>query len=53
MQKASLQKAVKMTEKSESTLRRDVKKGKVSADPGRTQDICGLTYQSCNAPMAN
>ena len=32
MQKASLQQAVKMTEKSESTLRRDVKKGKVSAE---------------------
>ena len=31
MQKASLQQAVKMTGKSESTLRRDVKKGKVSA----------------------
>lgn len=32
MHKVSLQKAVKMTEKSESTLRRDVKKGKVSAE---------------------
>ena len=32
MHKVSLQQAVKMTEKSESTLRRDVKKGKVSAD---------------------
>ena len=32
MQKVSLQQAVKMTDKSESTLRRDVKKGKVSAD---------------------
>ena len=32
MQKASLQQAVKMTGKSESTLRRDVKKGKVSAE---------------------
>ena len=32
MQNVSLQKAVKMTEKSESTLRRDVKKGKVSAE---------------------
>ena len=32
MQKVSLQQAVKMTNKSESTLRRDVKKGKVSAD---------------------
>ena len=31
MQNVSLQQAVKMTEKSESTLRRDVKKGKVSA----------------------
>ena len=31
MQKVSLQQAVKMTSKSESTLRRDVKKGKVSA----------------------
>ena len=31
MHKVSLQQAVKMTEKSESTLRRDVKKGKVSA----------------------
>ena len=31
MQNVSLQKAVKMTGKSESTLRRDVKKGKVSA----------------------
>ena len=31
MHKVSLQKAVKMTGKSESTLRRDVKKGKVSA----------------------
>jgi len=31
MQKSSLQQAVKMTGKSESTLRRDVKKGKVSA----------------------
>ena len=31
MQKISLQQAVKMTGKSESTLRRDVKKGKVSA----------------------
>ena len=31
MQKVSLQQAVKMTGKSESTLRRDVKKGKVSA----------------------
>ena len=31
MQKVSLQRAVKMTGKSESTLRRDVKKGKVSA----------------------
>ena len=31
MHKVSLQKAVKMTDKSESTLRRDVKKGKVSA----------------------
>ena len=32
MHKVSLQTAVKMTEKSESTLRRDVKKGKVSAE---------------------
>ena len=32
MQKISLQTAVKMTGKSESTLRRDVKKGKTSAD---------------------
>ena len=32
MHKVSLQQAVKMTDKSESTLRRDVKKGKVSAD---------------------
>jgi PDZ domain-containing secreted protein len=32
MQKISLQQAVKMTGKSESTLRRDVKKGKVSAE---------------------
>ena len=32
MHKVSLQKAVKMTGKSESTLRRDVKKGKTSAD---------------------
>ena len=32
MHKVSLQQAVKMTEKSESTLRRDVKKGKTSAD---------------------
>ncbi|MXZ79840.1 MAG: hypothetical protein F4Z15_00365 [Gammaproteobacteria bacterium] len=32
MQKVSLQQAVKMTEKSESTLRRDVKKGKLSAE---------------------
>ena len=32
MQKVSLQQAVKMTGRSESTLRRDVKKGKVSAD---------------------
>ena len=32
MHKVSLQTAVKMTQKSESTLRRDVKKGKVSAD---------------------
>ena len=32
MQKASLPQAVKMTGKSESTLRRDVKKGKVSAE---------------------
>ena len=32
MHKVSLQKAVKMTGKSESTLRRDVKKGKVSAE---------------------
>ena len=31
MQNVSLQQAVKMTGKSESTLRRDVKKGKVSA----------------------
>ena len=31
MHKVSLQQAVKMTDKSESTLRRDVKKGKVSA----------------------
>ena len=31
MQNVSLQQAVKMIEKSESTLRRDVKKGKVSA----------------------
>ena len=31
MHKVSLQQAVKMTGKSESTLRRDVKKGKVSA----------------------
>jgi len=30
MQNVSLQRAVKLTEKSESTLRRDVKKGKVS-----------------------
>ena len=32
MQNVSLQKSVKMTGKSESTLRRDVKKGKVSAE---------------------
>ena len=32
MHKVSLQQAVKMTGKSESTLRRDVKKGKVSAE---------------------
>ena len=32
MQKSSLQQAIKMTGKSESTLRRDVKKGKVSAE---------------------
>ena len=32
MHKVSLQQAIKMTEKSESTLRRDVKKGKTSAD---------------------
>ena len=32
MQKVSLQQAVKMTGKSESTIRRDVKSGKVSAD---------------------
>ena len=32
MQKIPLQQAVKMTGKSESTLRRDVKKGKVSAE---------------------
>ena len=32
MQKVSLQQAVKMTSRSESTLRRDVKKGKVSAE---------------------
>ena len=32
MQKVSLQQAIKMTGKSESTLRRDVKKGKVSAE---------------------
>ena len=32
MHKVSLQQAVKMTSKSESTLRRDVKKGKVSAE---------------------
>ena len=32
MQNVSLQQAVKMTGKSESTIRRDVKKGKVSAD---------------------
>ena len=32
MHKVSLQQAVKMTQKSESTLRRDVKKGKVSAE---------------------
>ena len=32
MQKVSLQQAVKMTGKSESTLRRDLKKGKVSAE---------------------
>ena len=32
MHKVSLQTAVKMTQKSESTLRRDVKKGKVSAE---------------------
>ena len=32
MQKVSLQQAVQMTGKSESTLRRDVKKGKTSAD---------------------
>ena len=31
MHKVSLQQAVKMTDKSESTIRRDVKKGKVSA----------------------
>ena len=31
MQNVSLQQAVKMTGKSESTIRRDVKKGKVSA----------------------
>ena len=31
MQNVSLQTAVKMTGKSESTIRRDVKKGKVSA----------------------
>ena len=32
MHKVSLQQAVKMTQKSESTLRRDVKKGKTSAE---------------------
>ena len=32
MHKVSLQQAVKMTGRSESTLRRDVKKGKTSAD---------------------
>ena len=32
MQKVSLQQAVKMTGRSESTLRRDVKKGKTSAE---------------------
>ena len=32
MHKVSLQQAVKMTGKSESTLRRDIKKGKVSAE---------------------
>ena len=32
MQNVSLQQAVKMTGKSESTLRRDRKKGKVSAE---------------------
>ena len=39
MQKVSLQQAVKMTDKSESTLRRDVKKGKVSADRDERRHI--------------
>ena len=39
MQKVSLQQAVKMTGKSESTLRRDVKKGKVSADRDERKHI--------------
>ena len=39
MQKVSLQQAVKMTNKSESTLRRDVKKGKVSADRDERRHI--------------
>ena len=39
MQKVSLQQAIKMTDKSESTLRRDVKKGKVSADRDERRHI--------------
>ena len=39
MQNVSLQTAVKMTGKSESTIRRDVKKGKVSADRDERRHI--------------
>ena len=39
MHKISLQKAVKMTDKSESTLRRDVKSGKLSAERDRRGHI--------------
>ena len=52
MQNVSLQQAVKMTEKSESTRRRDVKKGKVSAirdDHGHRS----LIERFFNVPMEN
>ena len=39
MQNVSLQQAVKMTGKSESTIRRDVKSGKVSAERDRRGHI--------------